>query len=131
MFALLDFKLFCVESAQVFDLLVAAEFDLVLLVLHEAVLLIVGGLLRPDGGLKRINLVLVRLQLVFSLLLVCILVHLDIVVQTLDLSLEVVPALLLDQDLFRELNDRQLGCVFLLRLLVDDRVNTDDTVVTH
>lgn len=113
------------------DLLLAAQLDLVLLLLLEAVLVVVKQLLLPDLVLELRDLLFVRVQLVGGLLLVRILVHLDVVLVPLDLGLKLVSNLLLDQDFLRELDLRQLLGVLLPRLVIYDHEHADDAVVAN
>lgn len=100
MLALLDLKLFGVQTSQVFDLLVTSQLDLILFVLDESVLLIILGLLLGYLVVEVPNLIVVLFNFVFGLLPKGVLLHLYVVIQTLDLGLQVVPALLLNQNLF-------------------------------
>ncbi len=83
-FSLLDAELFLVQTSQVFDLLHALLLDLVLFSLNHAILLVVVRLLVPDLGFQLLDFVLVCSQLILGLLLMRVLVHLDIVLQSLD-----------------------------------------------
>lgn len=79
-----------------FDLLHAFPFDLVLFGLDHAVLLVVVRLLVPDLGFQLFNFVLVCSELIFGLLLMRVLVHFDVVLQSLDVRLQIVPNFLFD-----------------------------------
>jgi len=83
-----------------------------------------------DLSLQRVDLVLIGLELFCCLLSVGVLVHLDIVVQSFDVSFQVISTFLLNQNFLRQLDGWQLGGVLLFRFLINDRVDSDHTVLT-
>lgn len=98
-FTFLDLKLLSVESAQMLNLLMTFHFNLVFLGLNESVLLIVLGFLSFNIQIQTVNLFFVLIELVLSLLFVSVLVHLDVILEVLDLKLKIVTLFFLDENL--------------------------------
>lgn len=87
MLALFYLELFLVQPSQMLDLLHTFTLNFVFLSLNHTILLIVMRFLTPNLCLELLDFILVSSQLVFSLLLMSILVHFNVVLQTFDVGL--------------------------------------------
>lgn len=93
-FTLLYLKLLLVQTSQMLNLLVTLQLDLILLNLDLAAQAIVMSFLLANCLFKLIDLVLIGLKFIFILLFVSVLMHLNVILEALNLGLKVITTLL-------------------------------------